>query len=453
MAHWGNALRTFLTSAAGLVALAAVAIAIGVFAASSGPTMGVAVAAGVLLIGIAATDLTLIPTLAVPATLVMLRVGGALSVSDVVLAGATFVSLLLIRAKDVRPMQPLLWAGAVYLATAIPVQVLHPYTANIVEWVHEVVLVLGSMIVGFAIGRVGKARMSLSIYLLACSFIGVWAAVVAVLGFARTGVFEAVYLPELHKNTIGGMLAIAAVIAFARPVWLEWSRRNAYVVLIICFIGMAAAQSRQGLVGAVVGMLFIALRPRPQSGKRTKWIWLASIPVGVVVIQQVIEQLESDNQFNSAYQRLTWFETTLDIWRESPVFGVGLRWWYTDRFEEQFQPPNAEFEVLSSVGVVGLAGFLAMFAVALWFLIRMDPVYGTVGAAVVMARFVQAQFDLYWVAGQASLLWIVAGICYGVQARDKALGVEREAPKRFMSIDYALGRDAARQPVSARSAN
>jgi hypothetical protein len=50
----------------------------------------------------------------------------------------------------------------------------------------------------------------------------------------------------------------------------------------------------------------------------------------------------------------------------------------------------------------------------------LEPVYGTVALAVVATRFTQAQFDLDWVAGQASLLWIVAGISYGVMALDRA---------------------------------
>ncbi|MBY0690061.1 O-antigen ligase family protein [Microbacterium marinilacus] len=420
---WTTRARTTLRAAlpwtAGALALGATGVGIGVLAVHA-TALVVPAALAVLLTGLAAMDRSLIPVLSVPATLVLVRVGGALSVSDVVLVLATVAALLTIRAREARPMQPLLWAGAVYLAAAVPVQILHPYAANIVEWLHEVVLVLGSMVVGFAIGRQGRARLALSLYLVACSAIGVWAAVVAVLGLAQTGAFTAVYLPELHKNTIGGMLAVAVVIAFARPVWLGWSRRWAWAALLICAVGVLAAQSRQGLVGAVVGVLFVALRPRPQTGRRSGWVWLAALPAAVYVVGEVNTQLSSDNTFNSAYQRLSWYEDALRIWEQSPVFGVGLRWWYTDRFEARFQPPNAELEVLTSTGVVGLVGFLLMFAVALWHLVRMDPVYGTVGAAVVLTRFAQAQFDLYWVAGQASLLWIVAGICYGVQARDRA---------------------------------
>lgn len=424
-----------------IISAIVVAAVLGVVSAHE-PSYAFPIAVGILLVGVAAFDLSLIPVLAVPATLVMIRVAGdALTVSDLVLAVSTVVALILVRAKEMRPMQPLLWGGAAYLGTAIPTQILNPYTANIVEWVHEVFLVLGSMVVGFAIGRYGHARLALSLYVVLCCVIGVVAGVTALVTFGATGAFQPAYLPqfELHKNTIGGMLAIGAVIAFARPRWLGWGPLWAYTALVLCSVGMLAAQSRQGILGAVAGGLLVALRPRPQSGKRSKLIWLVSIPIAVVVWMEVAAQLDSDNIFNSAHQRLTWYERAVEIWLTSPLFGAGLRWWYTDRFDAHFQPPNVELEVLTTVGIFGLLGFMVMFVVAFIVLMRMDPVYGTLGAAIVLARFVQAQFDLYWVAGQASLLWIIAGICFGVQEYERWRGRLDAGP-----ADTAIARDVRR---------
>ena len=215
-------------------------------------------------------------------------------------------------------------------------------------------------------------------------------------------------------------------------------------------IGVLAAQSRQGLIGAVAGILIVSLRARPQTGRRVKVVWLAAIPAVVFVLGLVTQQFASDDQFNSAYQRVSWFKQSIDIWEKSPIFGVGMRWWYTDRFTanfDLFQPPNAELEVLTEVGVFGLIGFLAMFAVIGWFLWKMDPIYGTVGFAVVATRFVQGQFDIYWVAGQASLLWIVAGICYGAQELDRARR-ERGEPVPWESTVMKRKRDEPRRTLA-----
>ena len=415
--------------AARVIPVGLAVVAVGVFiglmsggiAESSDYAVLAALAVLAIVVSIAAPQLMI--ALALPATLLMARVGGLLSVSDFVLALATVLSFTVIRGRDLLPMRALLWAGMAYIVTSLPTVILNPYAANAVEWVHEVVLILGSMVVGFTIGRSGMAPLSAGIYVLACVGIGVAAAIAGVVMIATEGSFGPVYLPELHKNTIGGALAAAIVLLYARPAWFRWPPMLALGAMVVCAVGIAASGSRQGMIGAVVGLLVVALRPHPDTGRFRVLPWLVAIPVAIAVFTLVDDQLAEDNQFNSAYQRLDWYAQTIDIWLHSPVFGVGLRWWYTGEYAE-FQPPNAELEVLSSVGVVGLIGFLVMFlvaAVALW---RIDPRYGTVGVAIVATRFTQGQFDLYWVAGQASLLWIVAGICYGALARRDAAAAE-----------------------------
>lgn len=408
------------------VCAVAIAAALGV-AAVAQQDYAILAAFAVLAAGLALADPPLVLVLAVPATLLQARVGGLLSISDVVLALATGVALVFVRPQGTRIMQPLMWAGTVYLAAAVPTLILNPYAANIVEWAHEVVLIFGSLLVGFGIARAGRAEFAARFYVAACVFIGVWAALTALVMMAR-GSFDAVYLPQLHKNTIGGMLCIALVMVYARPTWLRLGTRAMWWSMLALTAGMLAAQSRQALVGAVVGVIVVSLRRRPESGRFPVMPWIVAVPAIVFVFALLSDQLESGDQYNSAYQRLNWYSATFDIWETSPIFGVGLRWWYTQRFGAQFQPPNAELEVLSSVGVVGLAAFLLMFVIAVIALWRMNPVYGTVGVAVVLARFTQAQFDLYWVAGQASLLWIVAGMCYGAQERDRASGIEAMPP-------------------------
>jgi hypothetical protein len=422
MDHARLSVRAAAPSLIGIGALVVIiGVGLGVLSVESS-ALALVVGITVLVAGVAARDLTVVPVLAVPATLVLTRVGGGvLSISDVVLAVASVVSLFALHGRGATVLRPLIWAGVFYLATSIPTQILNQYSANSIEWVHEVFLVIGSLIVGFVVGRENRARLALTLYALGCVGIGVVTITVSLATFAQIREFVPVYLTDLNKNTIGGMLGAAAVIAFARPVWLRWSRGWSWLVVVICLIAVVAAQSRQGLVGAIVGILIVSIRARPQTGRRVRIVWLAAIPGIAWVISELTKQLDSSNQFNSAHQRIEWYLQAIQIWEKSPIFGVGMRWWYTDRFAgefQSFQPPNAEMEVLTTVGIFGLIGFLTMFAVAGWYLWKMDPIYGTVGFAVVAMRFTQAQFDLYWVAGQASLLWIVVGICYGAQALD-----------------------------------
>lgn len=406
-------------TALGVVSLVVVGIATGVVSAH-GTLWAALLAAAAVFAVIAVFDLTLIAVLAVPATMIMNRVG-PMSISDFVLGLATVVALVLVRGKGAVAIQPLLWAGAAYISLAAPQLILNPYLGNAIEWVHELVLVLGSMVVGFAVGREGRARLALSVYVLAGCGIAVATIIVA---FSQG--FGPVYLGMLHKNAIGGILAFAALIAFTNPPWLEWRPAWGYAAFTLCGLGLLASQSRQAIIALLVGVLIVGVRPRHHNGKRSRYIWFLLVPVAYFVYAEVSAQLAQNDQFNSSAQRLAWYADSISVWQLSPIFGVGQRWWisgYTGF--TGFQPPNAEIEVLTTVGIVGLIGFLAMFAGAIWLTAKLPPAYGTLALTVIVARLVQGQFDLYWVAGQSSILWIIAGICYGVRERDRVLGVVR----------------------------
>jgi hypothetical protein len=410
-----NAARLVL----GVAALALLGLATGLVATIQ-TDFAIPFAIVVLLIGVAAVDLSLIPVLAVPASMAVIRVG-PMSAADLVLGLCSIVALLLLRGRGAIALQPLVWAGTCYLALSTPQLLLNQYPANYIEWAHEIALVLGSLVVGFVVGREGHARLALGLYVGIC-----WVLAVSAIATSFSNGFTPVYLGELHKNALGAILMIGSLIAFANPAWLDWRPMFGYISFAVFGLGMLAAQSRQALVGALVGVLIVGLRPRFHNGKRSRWMWLILIPVAYFVWAAVMEQLESGDEFNSSNQRLSWYNDSIKVWRQSPLFGVGHRWWTTGHTGYSgFQPPNVLLEVLTTVGILGLIGFIAMFGAAIWILAKMNPVYGTLALAVVVGRFAQAQFDIYWVAGHASILWMIAGICVGVEARDKANGVVR----------------------------
>ena len=114
------------------------------------------------------------------------------------------------------------------------------------------------------------------------------------------------------------------------------------------------------------------------------------------------------------------------LWHPVP-HGHGLRHWYNDS-SVPFQPPQAEVEVLASAGVVGLIGFLVMWLGIIVVLWRVDPRFGTLAVAVTFARIVQAQFDLFWIAAQVSIPFVIAGICLGAMARSPDNQDRTQAP-------------------------
>jgi O-antigen ligase/polysaccharide polymerase Wzy-like membrane protein len=344
-----------------------------------------------------------------------------------VLIASTVPALLLYRRQEAKDLQSLIWLGVAYQASLVPTVLLHPYLANAIEWAHELVMVLGGLVVGWVVGRTGHASIALRLYVIGSCIIGVWAFAQGLVMLVQQGAFGPVYLPIYHKNFIGNMLVFALIIAYMRPDWLGWTRRFSYPAIVACAIGIAASGARQAMVSLAVAVVVMSLRPKQGGAGRGRILLLAIAPGLWFVFNSVSDQLDDFSQgdrFNSTAQRLVWFGQSLDIWRESPLFGVGLRWWYTGRFEgAAFQPPNALFEMLSSAGIVGTLGFLVLCLGALWVLLTLPPRYGNLATAIMLARFTQGQLDLYWIAGASSLPWMVAGLAIGVRALEADRGL------------------------------
>jgi polysaccharide biosynthesis protein PslJ len=424
--------------AAGASAVVAVAAGLGVLGVVS-PILGIAAAVAVLSLGLTAVEPVALAIMAFPALVAVQRVGGestSLSVSDFVLFAAFWPALIMMRRSPIRELRILLWLAAIYQASVLLTVVVNFNRVGVVEWFHSALLVAGALVVGWAVGISGRARLAMNLFMAACCLIAVVVCVTAALNYAH-GDFSAAYVGppfNLHKNFSGSVLAFAAVVAYARPLWLRWRPKLAWCVFALCFVAMLATQSRQALISLAFGVAVIALRRDPER-KRSKLILLPVVPLLFFVYGIVRDQAESGNQFNSLYQRLTWYDQSIALWDQSPWFGVGLRWWYTGEYGFTFQPPNAELEMLSTAGLLGLIGFLALIGGSVLVLWKIDPRFGTLAVAVMLVRFIQGQFDLFWVAVQVSIPFAIAGLSLGVMAiqQDDAFdssGSGRNVPRR-----------------------
>ena len=383
------------------------------------PTLALLVGAAVLAFGLTLRDAAVVPLLALPAVFVSSRLPvGAVDVSysDVAL-GLAFVPALLFGKRPYSPpMRTLVWLTVLYQAATLFTVVANPYPRNTVEWFHAWLLTAGALVVGWTVGREGHARSGLTAILglsLALAGVAIFQGAVGL----SSGSFDPVYPTwpfPMHKNFVGCLLGIGAALAYARPVWLRWSNLWAITAFWVCVLGILATQSRQAIVGLAAALVVLSLRGDPHR-RRSKLILVIVATALGVVGTLVHDQFMSGNRFNSAFQRVHWFTDSMSVWRHEPVAGVGLRWWYTDRFTSSFQPPNAEMEVLSSAGVLGLAAFLVMLLAALRVLWKLDRVYGTLAFAVLLSRFVQGQLDIFWVAAQTSIPFLIVGVCLGQQ--------------------------------------
>ncbi len=174
-------------------------------------------------------------------------------------------------------------------------------------------------------------------------------------------------------------------------------------------------QSRQAWIGLIVAIIVAAARGRG----RSRWLLVLVIPAIWLIVVMVIDQVNSQNEHNSVFQRFSWFREVYVYWKEAPWFGHGLRFWYVDP-ALPYQPPQAELEVIASAGVVGLLAFGVMWLGILVVLWRIDPQYGTLALVAVLSRIVQGQFDLFWISVGVSVPFVIAGICLGALARSQS---------------------------------
>jgi hypothetical protein len=383
------------------------------------PVAAAGIALAVLAAGLTALQPGLIPLAVLPLLLVVLRLGSGgvdLSLSDFALAAAAVPAVLLAKRPFSPGLRAVLWASAAYQFATLITVVNNPYAANVVEWAHAWLLVAGSLLVGWAVGTNGYGRAGVRLLIASMTLLAAATVVEGVMRVAR-GDLSPVYpsFPyAMHKNFAGTVLAMGVVMLYARPSWAGLARRSSLALMALMLAGVLFTQSRQAILGLTAAVFVLVLRSRSDR-RRSKLTLLIAAPLVLFVSGLVQDQVQSDNQFNSVFQRLTWFQDSMTIWAQDPWFGVGLRWWYTDRFPVTFQPPNAEIEVLTSAGVVGLVAFLVLMAVALRVAWRLDPAYGSLAVAVLVSRLVQSQLDLYWTAVQASLPFVILGMCLGVQ--------------------------------------
>jgi len=370
-----------------------------------------------LLIGLLVIDIRFLAVLAIPCTLVVLRAGGAsgLSVSDLVLFMGTLCALTVFRLRDAPEVRSLLWLLAFYEATTVLTVIENPYRSNLIEWVHEAFLVGGSIIVGWVVAYAGKAKAAVTTYMFGACFIALWACLQTL-----THGLSPAYLPGgMQKNYIGDMMAFASLLAYTRPSWIGWrSRVWPWVALVVCLLGLVASQSKQAMISLAFAIIFMQFRSRGM-GRRSKLIFLALIPMLIIAFDILSSEISSHNRFNSVYTRLSAYSDSIQVWSHSPLVGVGLRWWYLLKFQPAIQPPNAELEMLTSAGVIGLIGFFVLFFGALAVLRKVPKEVGTLALAVLLMRLLQGQLDLFWVAAQGSLPWMLVGLVLGIAALER----------------------------------
>ncbi|MEM8948000.1 MAG: O-antigen ligase family protein [Pseudomonadota bacterium] len=224
--------------------------------------------------------------------------------------------------------------------------------------------------------------------------------------------------------------------------WIAWSAHKGYLSwsvggALALFIGLVILLTgeRTALVSYGMGVAFLALAVKSTRGPLLLIGLLGMIGIGTVITQQdqlrerFVDRTASDfdNFWENRYGII--FVRAVDVWREAPLTGVGLKNFRltceTDNFEHQGpidtwcfnHAHNPYLEVLSETGVIGLALFLVMIALILkdiaagWRPSRQDfPMIAAATASLLMFLWPVMVSKSLFANWNAMLFWLAIGL-------------------------------------------
>jgi O-antigen ligase len=233
---------------------------------------------------------------------------------------------------------------------------------------------------------------------------------------------------EIHKNNMGQNLATGLVVWIC--LWMDdfrgWWSRFTIPAMLVTLLGLFVTLSRGAWVGAVVGLIVIAVLNR-------RFVFLARVLVVAIPIIAVMwiylpddskeyaAGLDSKEHRNIAarfYSR----DVALGAFKKNPAIGVGVS------LRKEMDATNLLFVTLGESGILGLVSFVmiqitffALVVKLMKFIPRTDPrfLFLVVSPTLMSVRLAHAQFDHYWVRGATTMAWVSVGVVLAIAADEK----------------------------------
>lgn len=416
------------------VLLLAAAVAAGTAGAlsASSTALTAAVGAGVVLVGMTVRKPVALAIIALLAVFASWRLGSTplasgnrpgVSYSDAFLAAAAVLAVpALLRTRELSRLRVAGWGIAIYLACLLPTVLLNSPQRGALEWLHRLALLGGSLLVGAWIAREGKIRPALRLLTVAACLVAAATVVEALLhGWANSAPFG------LNKNFVGQQLAGVLVVVFIARKHLDLHVGWWAAALVILGSGEIASHSRGGALAAAVGLfLAFVLTGRVHSRSTKVLAILAAATLGLFIYASVHTQLEATQKVlnnSSIGVRFNVERVTRNIWRTSPVYGVGLKYFNTHAFGVFAEPANNDIDnELAESGVIGLAGFVVVqgAALAAGFRRGRSEQLAAAGFGAVAGMLAHGMVDIYWTAGTVALPFIIMGMALAQEPPDQA---------------------------------
>jgi polysaccharide biosynthesis protein PslJ len=384
--------------------------------------LAAAVVAGLVLIGLVAHRPVVLAVIALIGVFAFQRVGSTalvsgnkpgVSYSDALLAAATVMALpAVLGTKELRRLRLAGFGVAVYLVCLLPTLLLNSALRGYLEWVHRLVLLGGSLLVGAWIAREGKIRPALRWL----TFVTCIVAIATMTNAVRHGWLNSAPF-GMNKNFVGGLLAAVIVVVFIARDELALKTRSWAAAVCIIGGGVIASHSRGGALAASVG-LFLAFLLQSRLHRVGTKVLAVLVAAGLTVfIYTSVHQQESTSQseFNNSSigVRVNVEKATRQIWHLSPIYGVGLKYFNTGKYGPFAQPAdNVVDNELAESGVIGLVGFVVLQGAVLTAGFRRGrgEQLAAAGFGTVAGLLAHGMVDIYWGASAVTLPFIIMGM-------------------------------------------
>jgi O-antigen ligase len=232
----------------------------------------------------------------------------------------------------------------------------------------------------------------------------------------------------IHKNNMGQNLATGLVVWIC--LWMDsvrgWWSRFTVPAMLVTLLGLFITLSRGAWVGAVVGLVVIAILNR-------RFVFLGrvlALAVPVIALMWIYLPDESkeyaagvDSKINrNIAARYYSRDVALAAFKQNPLIGVGVS------LRKQMDATNLVFVTLGESGVLGLLSFFTIQVIYIVLVVRLvksiprtDPRYFllVVSPTLMAVRLAHGQFDHYWVRGATTMAWVSVGVVLAIAADEK----------------------------------
>jgi O-antigen ligase len=393
--------------------------------AASQPALALALIAGVVVVAAALLAPLLLLIGAFPATFAYWRVGPAsidMSVADALTFLGALAALPFVPWRS-PTLRRVLIATFGYAAVLMLTVLAHPASRSFVEVFHRASMVVGAVLIGAAIARLGKVRLALRAFLATAALISIVAAVDTLAHHLQPA-----YPFGIQKNAAGELIVMGLVILLTVPHRVGLPRVHTAVLSTMLLVGLAASEARGPALALVAVFAIHLLRQRRRGGSsrivRMAPLLLAAsiVLIGISVVTYRDRDLNAQTeQFNSLNTRLDTYHYAIDeVWKPHLLDGSGLKWFFAPG-SPVGAPHNLIISELSEVGLIGFAALAMLLVVVLRTARRSSSDLGDAAFLVMVARLLESMLGIFWTAGVGTLPFLVLGLMVGDE--DEEVGV------------------------------